>query len=186
MEAEFFPPLYTPLCKTSRHGGNGRGSRIGGGIGGDIGGGGGIGGRGIGGGGLGGSGSHVRCRPNSAEREILLFYQGAHSFNGFRAQVLDEMDRLVFFAKRKDQQPCDCHAQPSCCVNRTNGVAYFYSGSHWHPTTPLGFRATIEWMQRSRFCLCPPGDVPYNKRYFTALLAGCVPVLFSFQSQVGG
>ena len=50
--------------------------------------------------------------------------------------------------------------------------------------TPLGFSATIEWMQRSRFCLCPPGDVPYNKRLFTALLSGCVPVLFSFQSQV--
>lgn len=46
-------------------------------------------------------------------------------------------------------------------------------------------RATVEWMQRSRFCLCPPGDVPYNKRYFTALLAGCVPVVFSFKSQLG-
>ena len=41
-------------------------------------------------------------------------------------------------------------------------------------------------MQRSRLCLCPPGDVPYNKRYFTALLAGCVPVLFSFPSQLKG
>jgi hypothetical protein len=52
-------------------------------------------------------------------------------------------------------------------------VAYFYSKSHFLPVTPLSFSETISWMQRSRFCLCPPGDVPYNKRYFTALLSGC-------------
>ena len=71
-------------------------------------------------------------------------------------------------------------------MNRSSGVAFFHTRSHWHPVTPLGFGATVEWMQRSRFCVCPPGDVPYNKRYFTALLAGCVPVLFSFRSQVHG
>ena len=49
-----------------------------------------------------------------------------------------------------------------------------------HALDRLGFGATIEWMQRSLFCVCPPGDVPYNKRYFTALLAGCVPVLLSW------
>ena len=67
------------------------------------------------------------------------------------------------------------HRAPSGVVS----VAYFYTQSHWHPVTPLGFAATVEWMQRSPFCLCPPGDVPYNKRYFTALLAGCIPVLFA-------
>ena len=147
-----------------------------------------------------------------------------------------------------------------------SSVAFFHTRSHWHPVTPLGFAATIQWcappehtharrhasvrlatppvclhalppphaqtepsrsphgllllvllllllvvllvavsaprpqdatltllrvpppahrMQRSRFCVCPPGDVPYNKRYFTALLAGCVPVLFSFRGQLG-
>ena len=95
------------------------------------------------------------------------------------------LERTVFGppAVAAARQKCDCGVTPACCVNASNGVAYFHSGSHWLPTTPLGFHATIEWMQRSRFCLCPPGDVPYNKRYFTALLAGCVPVVFSFRSQ---
>ena len=52
------------------------------------------------------------------------------------------------------------------------------------PLGPLGFAETIRWMQRSKFCICPPGDVPYNKRYFTALLAGCIPVIFSYPSAV--
>ena len=34
--------------------------------------------------------------------------------------------------------------------------------------------------QRSTFCVCPGGDVTYNQRYFLALLAGCVPVIFGF------
>ena len=116
-------------------------------------------------------------------QDLFAFYQGAQSFNGFRAHFIDVLHRNVFGAG--NGKACDCGLQPSCCVNATSGVAYFHSGSHWLPTTPLGFRSTVEWMQRSRFCLCPPGDVPYNKRYFTALLAGCVPVVFSFRSQLG-
>ena len=128
------------------------------------------------------------CRPNTASKPIFAFYQGAHSFNGFRGLFMDVIHRAVFGPGQAGQDAakrCDCARAPECCVNASSGVAYFHSGSHWLPITPLGFKATIEWMQRSRFCLCPPGDVPYNKRYFTALLAGCVPVVFSFRSQIG-
>ena len=198
MEKEFHPPSYAPLCGFASHGGGGVGS------GGSV------------------------CRPNTARgKELLVFYQGAHSFNGMRDSIMRELVNNVFppratasdgprpghaasraaaraattaatststtaatstataaAATPSARTPCDCAIRPRCCVNSTSGVAFFHTRSHWHPVTPLGFRATIEWMQKSRFCVCPPGDVPYNKRYFTALLAGCVPVLFSFPSQI--
>ena len=111
------------------------------------------------------SASRKPCRPNTANKELFAFYQGAHSFNGVRDLILAEMHRVVFGqASRTAATACDCRAKPSCCVNASSRVAFFHSRSHWHPVTPLGFGATIEWMQRSRFCICPPGDVPYNKR----------------------
>mmetsp|Transcript_47277 Transcript_47277/g.106577 ORF Transcript_47277/g.106577 Transcript_47277/m.106577 type:complete len:217 (-) Transcript_47277:54-704(-) len=114
----------------------------------------------------------------------------AHSFNSQRAAMLAELHNAVFDASLNPDicacgNKCDCSSKPNCCVNRRLGVAYFYSKSHWLPVTPLSFSETIVWMQRARFCLCPPGDVPYNKRYFTALLSGCVPVLFTFSNTRG-
>ena len=173
MEAELHAPHYVPLCpSTGRRAVNGQ-----------------------------------ACRANTADRPLFAFYQGAHSFNGIRDAVLRELHRAVFSDQPRLTAPaagsgvagqtararaearvaaCDCALEPKCCVNATSQIAYFYSHSHWHPITPLGFAATVTWMQRARFCVCPPGDVPYNKRYFTALLAGCVPVLFSFRSQIAG
>jgi hypothetical protein len=140
------------------------------------------------------AGPEGACRPNTARRDLLAFYQGAHSFNGARDVILSELHKEVFSQaapaaggvtpQPQPQRSCDCAQVPSCCVNATSGVAYFHSKSHWHPVMPLGFAATTSWMQRSRFCICPPGDVPYNKRYFQAVLAGCVPAVFSFTSQV--
>ena len=77
---------------------------------------------------------------------------------------------------------CDCAARPRCCVNEREGVAYFFVGSHWAPRLPLSWVSTVEHMQRSRFCLCPGGDTPYTKRFFLALLTGCVPVVFKFEA----
>ena len=156
MEAELHPPLYKPLCMPGTDAASAAGP----------------------------------CRPNTAKKELLAFYQGAHSFNGIRVAVLSELSRVVFGPPSPPPPPgikaaeIDCRSKPMSCVNTSNGVAFFYSGSHWHPVTPLGFGATIEWMRKSKFCICPPGDVPYNKRYFTALLVGCVPVVFSFRSQI--
>ena len=39
-------------------------------------------------------------------------------------------------------------------------------------------RYTVDWMQRSLFCLQPPGDSPTRKSFYDALMAGCIPVLF--------
>ena len=39
-------------------------------------------------------------------------------------------------------------------------------------------RFTLDWMQRSLFCLQPPGDSPTRKSFYDAILAGCIPVLF--------
>ena len=36
-----------------------------------------------------------RCRPNTARKELLAFYQGAHSFNGIRDAILRELHRAV-------------------------------------------------------------------------------------------
>ena len=140
MEVEFHAGHYVPLCP------EGTDARTRGGV------------------------RHRPCRRNTARKELLLFYQGAHSFNGFRAQLIGELDRFFNRDGKIERPKCDCSVKPSCCVNATARIAYFFSGSHWHPTPPLGFRATIEWMQRARFCLCPPGDVPYNKVGATAIL----------------
>ena len=77
---------------------------------------------------------------------------------------------------------CNCAARPRCCVNEGAGLAFFHVGSHWAPQPPLDWSQTVAWMQRARFCLCPGGDTPYTKRFFLALLAGCVPVVFAFPS----
>ena len=77
-----------------------------------------------------------------------------------------------------------CAENPRCCVNTTSGVAFFHTRSHWTPKLPLSFAQTVAWMQRSRFCVCPGGDVTYNQRYFLALFSGCVPVIFGFTPAV--
>ena len=55
-----------------------------------------------------------------------------------------------------------------------------YAPRHWNPQLPLSHSQTVDWMQRATFCVCPGGDVTYNQRYFLALLAGCIPVIFGF------
>lgn len=125
------------------------------------------------------------CRPNTAKRELLLFYQGAWAHNTFRGEVLDEL-RLVVFGRNGSKAPCAepyfCDRAPWCCVNAAEKVAYFSVGSHWTPRLPLDWEQTAVWMGSSTFCLCPGGDTPYSKRFFMALLAGCVPVVFVFPS----
>ena len=39
-------------------------------------------------------------------------------------------------------------------------------------------RYTLDWMQRSLFCLQPPGDSPTRKSLYDAIISGCIPVLF--------
>jgi hypothetical protein len=34
-------------------------------------------------------------------------------------------------------------------------------------------------MHQSQFCLQPPGDSPTRRSFFDAMLAGCIPVIFS-------
>ena len=124
------------------------------------------------------------CRANTARRQLLLFYQGAHvAGNDIRNEVLRELSVAAFGGGLDDNSAstsCSCAADPTCCVNATSGVAFFHTRSHWHPQLPLSHAQTARWMQRSSFCVCPGGDVTYNQRYFLALLAGCVPVIFGF------
>ena len=124
------------------------------------------------------------CRANTARRQLLLFYQGAHvAGNDIRNEVLRELSVAAFGGGLDDNSAstsCSCAAEPSCCVNASSGVAFFHTRSHWHPQLPLSHSQTALWMQRSTFCVCPGGDVTYNQRYFLALLAGCVPVIFGF------
>ena len=42
------------------------------------------------------------------------------------------------------------------------------------------------YMANSSLCICPPGDFPYAQRFYQALLALCVPVVFAFESHVSG
>ena len=43
---------------------------------------------------------------------------------------------------------------------------------------------TIDWMQKSVFCLQPPGDSPTRKSFYDAIIAGCIPVIFPPASHV--
>jgi len=40
-------------------------------------------------------------------------------------------------------------------------------------------------MRNAVFCPCPTGDLPYQKRFFDALLSDCIPVVFRFPSNDG-
>ena len=103
--------------------------------------------------------------------------------NDIRNEVLKELSIAAFGGGLDDNSAstsCSCAVDPTCCVNASSGVAFFHTRSHWHPQLPLSHSQTATWMQRSTFCVCPGGDVTYNQRYFLALLAGCVPVIFGF------
>lgn len=39
---------------------------------------------------------------------------------------------------------------------------------------------TVARLQNATFCPSPPGDLPFTKRFFLALLAGCIPVVYEF------
>ena len=130
------------------------------------------------------------CRRNTAERDLLLFYQGSHADNSFRDLALNELQSSVFGDStcpcgHMQLLPCNCFEKPWCCVNKREGTAYFSVGSHRAPNAHLDWAKTIAYMQRSRFCLCPGGDTPYTKRFFLAITSGCVPVVFSFRSYEG-
>ena len=115
---------------------------------------------------------------------LLRHLQGAHvAGNDIRNEVLKELSIAAFGGGLDDNSAstsCSCAVDPTCCVNTSSGVAFFHTRSHWHPQLPLSHSQTATWMQRSTFCVCPGGDVTYNQRYFLALLAGCVPVIFGF------
>eukprot|EP00667_Euglena_gracilis_P012539 EG_transcript_12882 len=49
----------------------------------------------------------------------------------------------------------------------------------FHRRTPGG--NLMELLARSVFVLCPPGDLPFQKRFFDALLNGAIPVVISRQ-----
>jgi len=41
-------------------------------------------------------------------------------------------------------------------------------------------------MRNTIFCPCPPGDMPYQKRFFVAMLTDCIPVVIRLESGVPG
>lgn len=43
---------------------------------------------------------------------------------------------------------------------------------------------TLDWMQRSIFCLQPPGDSPTRKSFYDAIISGCIPVLFEQKNKI--
>ena len=43
---------------------------------------------------------------------------------------------------------------------------------------------TLKWMQNSVFCLQPPGDSPTRKSFYDAVVAGCIPVIFTSNKRV--
>lgn len=44
---------------------------------------------------------------------------------------------------------------------------------------------TIARLKNATFCPCPPGDLPFQKRFYLALLSGCIPVMILFDDMKG-
>ncbi|XP_045164927.2 uncharacterized protein LOC123528917 [Mercenaria mercenaria] len=108
--------------------------------------------------------------PPISERKMLLFLAaGMRRSNFFRAKLLDQ------FAVQTDKGPDDFYESVANHPQTEQVMLITSECSVKHRTT------TIPWMQRSVFCLQPPGDSPTRKSIYDSILSGCIPILFTNQ-----
>ncbi|CAE7441571.1 KIFC3 [Symbiodinium necroappetens] len=63
-----------------------------------------------------------------------------------------------------------------CIVERISPQSAFKAADAW------GGVDQTKVMQHSLFCPLGPGEVPHRYKFYKAILAGCIPVLFDFPS----
>lgn len=81
--------------------------------------------------------------------------------------------RLFDLCERANKSlPPDSNAQ----YNTVCEHSLFAPSQNRDTVDALGILSAYE---RSIYCLCPPGDSPIRRAIFDAILAGCIPVLFS-------
>ncbi|XP_060607445.1 uncharacterized protein LOC132759653 [Ruditapes philippinarum] len=108
--------------------------------------------------------------PQLSERNVVLFLAaGTRRSNFFRAQILDQ------FLVQTDKGPDEFYknATNNSQIKTEQIMLRTSECSVKHRTT------TIPWMEKSVFCLQPPGDSPTRKSIYDSILSGCIPVLFT-------
>ncbi|XP_046563617.1 probable xyloglucan galactosyltransferase GT17 [Haliotis rubra] len=112
--------------------------------------------------------------PGLGKRELLMFIAAGVKSNQFRQRVLDQMshrvtdvsfDQIVDVLKQQKQEmPIGVYLNTVECHTGHANI-------------------TIGWMQKSVFCLQPPGDSPTRKSFYDSIQSGCIPVIFRFADQ---
>ena len=112
------------------------------------------------GGGGGGANETEFGRSPPPARPVDVFFRGTAGSSPLRARLA-----RVFAAAG--------NAAPGLAfdVSATAGLAPGHEGD--------AVRANVAAMARAKFCLVPRGKTPTSRRFFEAVLAGCVPVLLS-------
>lgn len=119
------------------------------------------------------------------DRTVYLFLaSGQRRSNKFRAAVFDNIlsrpnayrtrlsyTEFLFKQAAKDPNFNSYIEQQQGMIETAWLITTECQGDH--------HRYTLDWMQRSIFCLQPPGDSPTRKSFYDAIISGCIPVLFS-------
>ncbi|XP_067651974.1 uncharacterized protein [Haliotis asinina] len=112
--------------------------------------------------------------PGLGARQVLMFIAAGVKTNQFRQRVLDQMshrvtdvsfEQIVDVLKQQEQKmPTGVFLNTMECHSGHENI-------------------TIGWMQKSVFCLQPPGDSPTRKSFYDSIQSGCIPVIFRFADQ---
>ncbi|XP_048254881.1 xyloglucan-specific galacturonosyltransferase 1-like isoform X1 [Haliotis rufescens] len=121
------------------------------------------------------SASQAISSPGLGARQVLIFLAASdRRSNPFRNIILDQIPQKVvdttyeIFAEHLHVQGKDV---PQQVILNTEEC---HSGHE---------NITIRWMQKSVFCLQPPGDSPTRKSFYDSIQSGCIPVIFRFVDQ---
>ncbi|XP_046375217.2 probable xyloglucan galactosyltransferase GT17 [Haliotis rufescens] len=120
------------------------------------------------------SASQAISSPGLGARQVLIFVAASVKNNEFRRSVLDQMSHKVtgvsfervihLLNEHGDELPGGVFLNTIECQTGHENI-------------------TIGWMQKSVFCLQPPGDSPTRKSFYDSIQSGCIPVIFRFADQ---
>ncbi|XP_046563639.1 probable xyloglucan galactosyltransferase GT19 [Haliotis rubra] len=113
--------------------------------------------------------------PGLGSRQVMIFVAASdRRTNFFRNIILDQMPHKVVdttYEKFVAQMQAQGRDVPTQVILTTIECR------------PGHENITIGWMQKSVFCLQPPGDSPTRKSFYDSIQSGCIPVIFGFADQ---
>ncbi|XP_067651969.1 uncharacterized protein [Haliotis asinina] len=113
--------------------------------------------------------------PGLESRQLMIFVAASdRRTNEFRNIIMDQMPHKVVdttYEKFVEQVQAQGKDTPTQVILTTTECR------------PGHENITIGWMQKSVFCLQPPGDSPTRKSFYDSIQSGCIPVIFRFADQ---